>query len=75
MRVRRGTTSCLEDATVDELAIAYTFVAKLMGEGRKEHGALDLSTDTRDLIAEAKDELDDTISYLIMHRRKMERYE
>ena len=62
----------LEHASKDELCIAREFVEKLMGEGRKEHGALDLSKDERSLLGEAKDELTDTISYLLMERRRIE---
>lgn len=62
----------LVDMTEDERAIVETFVIKLMGEGRTEHGAMDLAGDERDLMREAADELDDTICYLLMERRRLE---
>jgi len=61
----------VDDMTPDELAITQAFVRKLMGEGRREHGALDLATDERDLVGEAEDELTDTVSYCLMALRKL----
>lgn len=62
----------LVDATEDEQAMAQTYVAKLMGEGRTEHGKLNLAEDDRDLVGEACDELDDVMSYVMMCRRRLE---
>lgn len=59
-------------ATADEHAMALTYVQKLMGEGRTEHGALDLANDSRDLMGEGLDELDDVMSYLMMFKRRLE---
>ena len=61
--------------TKDERAVVQMFAAKMMGEGRREHGALDLATDTRsvdDLLSEALDEIGDGISYLLMAKLAQE---
>lgn len=54
----------LEDANDDELLIALGFTSKLMGEGRREHGELDLSAD-RDWLGEALDEGYDFLFYVL----------
>ena len=61
----------LKDMTECELAIMQEFAAKLLGEGRGEHGRMDLANDDRDLLGEAADELGDTIAYLLMEQRRL----
>jgi len=61
----------MADATEDERAMVATYVAKLMGEGRREYGPLDLMMDDRDLLGEAEDELDDVMSYAMMAKRRL----
>lgn len=56
-------------ATPDEIAVVRAFIAKVMGEGRKEYGPLDLSTDKRtvgQVRAEQRDELLDACFYGLM---------
>lgn len=63
----------LANASDDEWGIASAFVAKLMGEGRSEHGALDFASDPRtvpDLLREALDEQLDACFYVMAARRK-----
>lgn len=63
----------LTNASDDEHAIAKAFVAKLMGEGRSEHGALEFASDPRtvpDLLREALDEQLDACFYVMAARRK-----
>lgn len=65
----------LRDASPDEYQLVQDFALKVMGEGRREYGALDLETDSRtplDLVREALDEWQDQGSYLMMVRRKLE---
>lgn len=61
----------MQGATADEQALVAAFYSKLMGEGRREHGPLDLVSDDRDLLGEAADELGDTIAYLLMEQRRL----
>lgn len=66
-------TELLRDATVDERAIALRFVRKIMGEGRREHGRMDLrNRSTSDLLGEMVDESIDGAAYALMAERKME---
>jgi hypothetical protein len=62
----------LEGASEDEQVMALTYVQKLMGEGRSEHGKLDLAKDERKFTRESLDELDDVMSYLMMTKRRIE---
>lgn len=70
----------LEPATPDEYAtvmdMALRCARKVMGEGRTEHGALDLATDTRTIaetLEESMDEIVDGLFYGVVTKRKLER--
>jgi len=57
---------CLDNATPDELAIIAGFAAKVMGEGRRQYGTLDLRSDKRssaELAREGMDEFFDSCFY------------
>ena len=54
------------DMSADEVRVAYLFVSKFMGEGRREYGPLDLKTDKRSLyhiLTESADEVADGLFY------------
>lgn len=55
--------------TPDELKVVRRMIGKMMGEGRREYGKLDLATDTRtpqELVMEALDECLDSMMYVSM---------
>ena len=52
--------------SADERLVVLTIVRKLMGEGRKEHGPMDLYRDRRDLERESIDEVADGLTYVLM---------
>lgn len=53
----------------DEIRVLHRIAQKLMGEGRREYGALDLSTDkrtARHFRAEKCDEMADALVYQVL---------
>jgi hypothetical protein len=57
------------DMSEDEVRVAYMFIAKFMGEGRKEYGPLDLKTEKRTLtefMHEGADEVADGLFYVFV---------
>ena len=73
LRLNLRIREILSTANEQEMRVMVLIAEKLMGEGRREHGAMDLDSDPRDLVAEAKDELADSITYLAMELVRMER--
>jgi hypothetical protein len=49
------------DMSKDEVRVAHMFIAKFMGEGRREYGSLNLKTETR-TIAQIKNEAADEVA-------------
>lgn len=54
----------------DERSVLMSCAKKIVGKGRAEYGTMNLATDTRDLTAEAADELLDAVVYCAMALRK-----
>jgi hypothetical protein len=66
----------IADASPDELELIQRFTTKLMSEGRRQYGRLDLASDKRapeDFREEALDEGCDAVAYLLMAMMAVER--
>lgn len=56
----------MSEMSEDEVKVAFMFISKFMGEGRKEYGPLDLKTEMRTLpqiLHESGDEVADGLFY------------
>lgn len=63
----------MREMNEDEAEIALMVARKLVGEGKEEHGAMNLRTDDRDLLGEALDEVTDGLTYVLMRLLKERR--
>lgn len=66
---RNKLTLWISDMSEDEIKVAYLFIGKFMGEGRKEYGPLNLKTEKRTLIQmmnESADEVADGLFYMFV---------
>lgn len=69
----------MSEMSEDEVRVAFLFISKFMGEGRKEYGPLDLRSEKRSLMkimSEGADEVADGLFYIFVKMLiQMDQYE